>query len=462
MNDGSCPTTLNVDQRFETGINDHLRDETRLPALACTAAEMLTESKKEDRSNRNRPPDIKANPVALDTNTNNIADKNMLDLSDDEDELEFEMSDFERKLYKMYYHDEMYVEYNCHPTPKKVYVHNPDLVPITLLVYDTIKNKPVERPLVILLIDGSSGSLINQRAIPRGAVPSKSPKSHITTTASGSFDTSLTVGLKNIQLPEFSNGRKIEGWNCRIFNSSECQYDIIIGLDLMRHIGIDNFFSTDTIQWIDRSVKMKHPHHYDLMITNLNRIYEDYEDKEALCEACAELFEAKEILNQAYKKVSPNECANDQHHMSKDERLKFQAILEKHKVLFDGELGLYPHKKSHLQLKKGAIPVHKKPYPVLYKRRDVFREILKNLVRDGVLKPCGVTNWASPTFVIPKPQSNTVRWVSGCGFFSIAMRSLIALASQSSDDVCGICTCSGKNSIMSVVLSPLVAEIYTL
>ena len=124
----------------------------------------------------------------------------------------------------------------------------------------------------------------------------------------------------------------------------------------MRHIGIDNFFSTDTIQWIDRSVKMKHPHHYDLMITNLNRIYEDYEDKEALCEACAELFEAKEILNQAYKKVSPNECANDQHHMSKDKKIKFQAILEKHKVLFDGELGLYPHEKFHLQLKKDAIP----------------------------------------------------------------------------------------------------------
>ena len=66
---------------------------------------------------------------------------------------------------------------------------------------------------------------------------------------------------------------------------------MIIGRDLMRHIGIDNFFSTNTIQWIDRSVKMKHSH-YDLMMTNSNRIYEDYEDKEALCEGYAELFEA--------------------------------------------------------------------------------------------------------------------------------------------------------------------------
>lgn len=28
------------------------------------------------------------------------------------------------------------------------------------------------------------------------------------------------------------------------------------------------------------------------------------------------------------------------------------------------------------------------------------------------MKPCSVTNWASPTFIIPKPHSNTVRWVS--------------------------------------------------
>ena len=81
----------------------------------------------------------------------------------------------------------------------------------------------------------------------------------------------------------------------------------------------------------------------------------------------AELFEATEILNQAYKKVLPSECANDQHHISDNKRIKFQAILEKHKVLFDGELGLYPHEKFHLKLKKDAVPVHKKPYPVLYK-----------------------------------------------------------------------------------------------
>ena len=154
---------------------------------------------------------------------------------------------------------------------------------------------------------------------------------------------------------------------------------------------------------------MKPPHHYDLMMTNSNRIFEDYEDKDAFCEVYAELFEAMEILNQAYKKVTPRECANDQHHMSNEERIKFQAILEHYKVLFDGELGCYPHKNFHLKLKKDAVPDHKKPYPVPYKRLDLFGQKLKNLVKEGVLKPCGVKNWASPTFIIPKPGSNIVQ-----------------------------------------------------
>ena len=112
---------------------------------------------------------------------------------------------------------------------------------------------------------------------------------------------------------------------------------------------------------------MKPPHHYDLMMTNCTCIYEDYEDEEALCEAYTELFEATEILSRAYKKVSPSECTNEQDHMSVDKRVKFQAILEKYKVFFDGELGLYPHEMFHLNIKEDAVPVHKKPYLVPYK-----------------------------------------------------------------------------------------------
>ena len=58
--------------------------------------------------------------------------------------------------------------------------------------------------------------------------------------------------------------------------------------------------------------------------------------------------------------------------MTEEEHAKFKAILERHKAISDGELGLYPHKKFHLKLKENAVRVHKKPYPVPYTRQAVF------------------------------------------------------------------------------------------
>lgn len=98
--------------------------------------------------------------------------------------------------------------------------------------------------------------------------------------------------------------------------------------------------------------------------------------------------------------------------MTDEEQSKFQAILVPHKVLFDGEFGLYSHKKNHLKLKEDTVFLHKKSCPVPYTRQDVFRWELRNLIKDGILHPCGMTNWVSPTIIIPKPRTNIVRWVS--------------------------------------------------
>ena len=107
---------------------------------------------------------------------------------------------------------------------------------------------------------------------------------------------------------------------------------------------------------------MKYPHHYDQMMMT-NSIEKHY-DKDNLDKVYEELYEAQVMLEHAYQKVTPRECASKQGYMTQAERSKFEAILDKYKVLFNGKLGLYPHKKFHLQLKEGAAPIHKKPYAV--------------------------------------------------------------------------------------------------
>ena len=103
---------------------------------------------------------------------------------------------------------------------------------------------------MILVDGGSSGSLINKRAIPKKAVPTKSNKHHINTTASGLFDNSLTIGMHNIWLSEFRNERKVERWNCRIFDSTACPYNMILYQDFMQHIGIGNYILLTLYNWL--------------------------------------------------------------------------------------------------------------------------------------------------------------------------------------------------------------------
>jgi hypothetical protein len=74
-------------------------------------------------------------------------------------------------------------------------------------------------------------------------------------------------------------------------------------------------------------------------------------------------------------------------------------------------LGLYPHKKFHIDLIPGAKAKHAKPYPVRVMHLESFKKELLHLVDIGVLSAQGASEWESPTFITPK-KDGRVRWVS--------------------------------------------------
>ena len=105
------------------------------------------------------------------------------------------------------------------PTSKAVQSKTSDVAPIAMVKVKTINKIQVDRPLVCLLDTDSTGTMIQARVLLPGVVPNISLENRITTTANGSFDTSKSVELKDIRLPEFVNGRVVGGVEARIFNT---------------------------------------------------------------------------------------------------------------------------------------------------------------------------------------------------------------------------------------------------
>jgi hypothetical protein len=78
--------------------------------------------------------------------------------------------------------------------------------------------------------------------------------------------------------------------------------------------------------------------------------------------------------------------------------------------MFDGTVGVYPHKKVHIDIDPNAKPVHSRPYPVPQIHLKNFKKELDHLVRLGVLAAQQESEWASPSFIIPK-KDGRVHWI---------------------------------------------------
>jgi hypothetical protein len=79
--------------------------------------------------------------------------------------------------------------------------------------------------------------------------------------------------------------------------------------------------------------------------------------------------------------------------------------------MIDGTLGVYPHKKVHIDIAPNAKPVHSRPHPVPCIHLKTFKTELNHLVQIGVLASQQESQWASPSFIIPK-KDDRVCWSS--------------------------------------------------
>ena len=111
------------------------------------------------------------------------------------------------------------------PTPKST--HEKRLSPIVLTNVHSINGVRTTRPFVGLCDLRASNTLINRRSLPHGAKAIVTQEVRTTTTTQGTYNSNEVAFLNEISLPEFVNGRRIQGVAAHLFNSPSCPYDII-------------------------------------------------------------------------------------------------------------------------------------------------------------------------------------------------------------------------------------------
>ena len=176
---------------------------------------------------------------------------------------------------------------------------------------------------------------------------------------------------------------------------------MIIGRDLLQFLKIDIRFSDGIVEWDNAEIPFK-----DSGATVGSAYHIDETD--AVQETTNRV---KRILDANYEAIDIEQHCREQTHLSEAERKKLEQLLRKHEKLFDGNLGVWQGTEVNLELKPGAEPYHAKAFPVPKIHDSTLRKEVQRLCDIGVLKKVNRSEWAAPTFLIPK-KDGSVRFIS--------------------------------------------------
>jgi hypothetical protein len=134
-----------------------------------------------------------------------------------------------------------------------------------------------------------------------------------------------------------------------------------------------------------------------------NSIYQEmFKEPRSTLKATTRLIH---ILDAKYEKANLRAIVTDNYtHLSNPEQKTLLELLQEFEELFNGTLGDWDCKPVSLQLKEGAQPYHGRPFPIPKKHVETTKWEVQRLCDLGVLKWQDDSEWASPTFIIPKKR----------------------------------------------------------
>ena len=150
----------------------------------------------------------------------------------------------------------------------------------------------------------------------------------------------------------------------------------MLGADFLTKTGIDVKYSTGTMEWFDSELPLCNSHLLEVKdfqaMAELTEVQqeEDFFGMDWYDPTCY----AVEILDAKYEKVEIDEVINQLNHLDPQQKEDLKKVLQGHTKLFNGTLGVYPHRKFHIDLIEGAVAKHARPYPVSVIHLQAFKK----------------------------------------------------------------------------------------
>ena len=194
--------------------------------------------------------------------------------------------------------------------------------------------------------------------------------------------------------PDFCKSRNIPKVQFRLFNLPKSGYNVIVGHDVLKH-GFILDHARNIVTWDSLTISMA------VVTQKQSSITTSFTCNHSTTEIYSN--NSTTILHAKYEKFPPQEVVNKCMHLAMNNKVALLQLLSKFPRLFSGSLGRYVHKNFSIQLKDPATPpILCTPYAVPLVHQAVFQQELEHLISKEVLRRIDRSEWAFPTFLIPK------------------------------------------------------------
>ena len=234
-------------------------------------------------------------------------------------------------------------------------------------------------------------------------------------TSAGSFQT-RGRGEVNLSFFEYSNNKEylvkpdIVEYDPK--KMAAPAFDLILGVETLHKLGIVLDFRTKMITIDEILLPMRNIDN----LSDITKIEKAWSVNNYLANEPQSTLDATkrvvQILDANYAKADLQAVVEDNCiHLSLHEQNELLDLLTDFEDQFDGTLGDWNTEPVSLELKEDAKPYHGRAYPVPKVHKEVLIKELNRLCELGVLKAEGASEWASPSFIIPK-KDMTVHFIS--------------------------------------------------